>query len=72
MHQADLIEYASENLQYHFEGWLLTGHEISQDIEKFYKWCLEQDQEALHCKRGQDGKSFFERREEVKNLEGKP
>lgn len=63
MDQADLIEYCSEHLTYHVEGWLLTGHELSEDVEKFVKWCLEQDQEALHCKRAIDGKSFYERRE---------
>ena len=68
IYQADLIEYASEHLQYNLEGWLLTGHEISEDIKKFYEWCLKQDKEYLHCKRGIDGKSFYERREEARLL----
>ena len=67
LYQADLIELASEHLQYHVEGYMLTGHIVSKDVEEFYKWCLEQDKEALHCKRGVDGKSFYERREEAKN-----
>ncbi len=68
LYQADLIELASEHLQYHIEDWILTGHLVSKDIEEFYKWCLEQDEKALHCKRGQDGKSFYERREESQCL----
>ena len=66
LYQADLIELASEHLQYHIEGWILSGHELTKDVEEFYKWCLEQDKEALHCKRAKDRKSFYERREEVK------
>jgi hypothetical protein len=66
-HMADLIEHCSEHLIYHIEGWVFSGHEMTEDIQKFVDWCFEQDKHALHVPRSGDGKSFYQRREEVKN-----
>jgi hypothetical protein len=65
-YQADLIEHASECLTYRVEHWILDGRELTEDIKNFVAWCQEQDKNDLHCKRGKDGKSFAERREESK------
>jgi len=65
-YQADLIEHATEYLQYRMEHWILDGRPLTDDIMNFVAWCQEQDKNDLHCKRGQDGKSFHERREEAK------
>ena len=66
LYQADLIEIGNDQLQYHMEGWILSGYTVSEDIKAFVKWCIEQNKETLHCKRGKDGKSFYERREEAR------
>ncbi len=66
LYQADLIEIDSESLTYHLEHYLFDGNEITPDIKKFFDWCKAHNKEMLHCKRGKDGKSFFERREEAK------
>jgi hypothetical protein len=65
-YQADLIEHATEYLQYRMEHWILDGRPLTEDIKNFVAWCREQDKNDLHCKRGKDGKSFVERREEAK------
>jgi hypothetical protein len=66
-HHADLIEYESDRLRYHIEGWVFSGHEITEDIQKFIDWCFERNEHALHAPRTGDGKSFYQRREEAKN-----
>lgn len=66
VYQADLIELGWEYLTYHAEGWILCGRELPEDVKNFLAYCKEQDKEMMHCKRGIDGKSFYERREEAK------
>lgn len=67
LYQADLIELGAEHLIYHVEVWILKhGKDVSEDVHNFIAWCREEDKEMMHCKRGKDGKSFYERREEAK------
>lgn len=67
LYQADLIEIADENLTYLIEGWIFKhGKDVPEDVKIFIAWCRSEHQEQMHCKRGQDKKSFYERREEGK------
>lgn len=66
MYQADLLEECSEHLSLRTCHWLFDGRELTNEIKEFVDWCLEQDKIDLHAKRGHDGKSFYERREEAK------
>jgi hypothetical protein len=67
LYQADLIEIADEHLTYMHEAWILThGKDLPEDAKNFIAWCRAEHQEQMHCKRGGDKKSFFERREESK------
>lgn len=66
-YQADLIEMADENLTYLIEGWIFKhGKDIPEDVKNFIAWCRSEHKEQMHCKRGKDGKSFAERRDESK------
>jgi hypothetical protein len=72
LYQADLIELGAEYLIYHVEGWMFKhGKDVSEDVHNFIAWCREEDKEMMHCKRGRDRKSFYERREEAKKEEAK-
>ena len=70
VYQADLIELGAEYLHYHVMGWMFAhGEDVSDDVKEFLEFCKQEDHESLHCKRGGDGKSFYERREEAKAQE---
>lgn len=67
LYQADLIEHTDEQLTYYREFWMFKhGNDVSEDVKNFIAFCRKENKEALHCKRGKDGKSFYERREEGK------
>lgn len=66
LYQADLIEECSEHLSLRVCHWMFDGREVTDEIKEFVDWCLEQDKIDIHAKRGHDGKSFYERREEAK------
>lgn len=65
MNDADMIEDHMERLVYDLEGWLFAGRTVTPEIKEFHDWCMKDNKESLHCKRGGDGKSFYERRIEV-------
>lgn len=67
LYQADLIDMAAEQLSYMQTGWILEhGKDVPEDVKNFIEWWRAELKKELHCKRGQDGKSFYERREESK------
>lgn len=67
LYQADLIDIADEQLIYYREFWMFKhGKDVSEEVKDFIAFCRAENKEAMHCKRGGDSKSFFERREEAK------
>jgi hypothetical protein len=64
MDQADFLEEFSEALRLRQMHFVLDKGREPSSAQEFVAYCINQNEHDLHAKRANDGKSFFQRREE--------
>jgi hypothetical protein len=64
MDLADFYEESIDHLSIRRDHWIFDHGDITPEVEKVFRWLIEQDKKDLHAPRNKDGKSFYQRREE--------
>ena len=75
MTDADIIEDQIDHLIYHLECFIMSHVDIEPEkletIREFVEWCVQDDKEALDAPRGRDGKSYRQKRDDIRDKEDK-